>query len=181
MTPTQGEPRAGPELDALVLQSVLGWEWLPIDWPDGPAKQVLWNTAWGVPRGGDFRPLDDTRLVPWDAPRPSTSITDAWDMEVEIGRRRLRYPYVVALSAIVANVRRVDPDLSDGWRLLRATPEQRCRAAIRAAGYKDTEPPSRPTGTGRARPKLSAIADEPQARLSPEGYAGEAGRRQRAV
>ena len=130
------EPRPGPGLDALVLEVVLGWEWRPVAWPDGTTKQLLWTEKWGAPRGGDdFRPVDDGRVMPWDAPRPSTDASAACEVEAEIERRALQYPYTVALTAIAAHTKSGREGWENGWTLLRATPAQRCHAALRAVGY----------------------------------------------
>jgi hypothetical protein len=111
---------------------------------------LLWNPKWGTPRcEGDVRTLDDAAAagaadgadpapvsaIPWDAPRPSTDPTAAYEMEAEIERRGLQYPYTVALTSIVAHTKSAQQGWENGWRLMRATPAQRCHAALRAAGY----------------------------------------------
>ena len=73
--------------------------------------------------------------IPWDAPRPSTDPSAAYEMEAEIERRGLQYPYTVALTSIVAHTKSAQQGWENGWRLMRATPAQRCHAALRAAGY----------------------------------------------
>ena len=140
---TRSDPRPGPGLDALVLEVVMGWEWRQVERPGGPPVRLLWNPKWGTPRcDGDVRPLDDApagaaRLsaIPWDAPRPSTDPAAAWEMEADIERRALQYPYTVALTAIVAHTKSSQQGWENGWSLMRATPAQRCHAALRAAGY----------------------------------------------
>ena len=130
------DPRPGAGLDAIVLEVVLGWEWRELAWPDGTTKQLLWTEKWGNPRGGDdFRPVDDGRVMPWDAPRPSTDQAAACEVEAEVERRALQYPYIVALTAIAAHTKSGREGWENGWRLLRATPAQRCHAALRAIGY----------------------------------------------
>jgi hypothetical protein len=155
---SRSDPQPGAGLDALVLEVVMGWEWRQVEPPDGPPLRLLWNPKWGTPRGGgDVRPIDDARAdscgegapaapadgpaagparaLPWDAPRPSTDPAAAYELEAEVERRGLQYPYTVALTAIVAHTKSSQQGWENGWRLMRATPAQRCHAALRAAGY----------------------------------------------
>ena len=101
----RGEPRTGPELDALVLSAVMGWQWVPLRGGDGLTRQLLWDPAWGRPadhlRAEEFRALPGGRLVPWDAPRPSADANAARDVEERVAQRRLQYPYTVALVSML--------------------------------------------------------------------------------
>jgi hypothetical protein len=153
---SRSEPRPGPTLDALILEVVMGWEWRLVEPADAPAVRLLWNPKWGTPHcNGDVRPVDDlgadaannsangandgsapiTSAIPWDAPRPSTDPAAASEMEAEIEHRGLQYPYTVALTSIVAHTKSSQQGWENGWCLMRATPAQRCHAALRAAGY----------------------------------------------
>jgi hypothetical protein len=147
---SRAELPPGAALDAAVLEAVMGWEWRQLERPDGPPLRLLWNPKWGPPRGAeDVRVVNDGRAdrsngesgseggraLPWDAPRPSTDAVAVAEMEAEVERRGLQYPYVVALTAIVAHTKSAQQGWQNGWHLLRATPAQRCHAALRAAGY----------------------------------------------
>ena len=77
--------------------------------------------------------------TPWEPFFPSTDIAAAWEVEaaaMEIDRLE----YVAALMQVVWNdmnyIELADPDNMTAWQaipdLLRATPEQRCKAALLA-------------------------------------------------
>jgi hypothetical protein len=153
---SRAELRPGAALDAAVLEAVMGWEWRQVEPPGGDADAasggqplcLLWNPKWGTPRGtDDVRPVEgvctdvacaghgSARALPWDAPRPSTDAAAAAEMEAEVERRGMQYPYVLALTAIVAHTKSAQQGWQNEWHLLRATPAQRCHAALRAAGY----------------------------------------------
>ena len=158
----RADSKAGLELDALVLQVVMGWQWVPLERPDGPARQLLWDTSRGRPAGDDFQELRDGRLVPSDAPRPSTDANAAREVEARVAERRLEYPYTVALLSLLQDDgrQRRGEGWREAWLAARAAPAQRCRAALRAAGLTTEEaPPSLPTRTsdlisGGARPRI---------------------------
>jgi hypothetical protein len=153
----RGEPKAGAELDALVLELVMGWQWVPLAASDRTERSVLWDPKRPEPESGDFRDIGGGRLLPPGAPHPSADANQVRDVEERIADRRLEYPYTVALTAIVAGPDRKRQDWREAWAVARATPEQRCRAALRAVGLTiDDRPPTRPTGKGLARPKLAA-------------------------
>ena len=85
--PTRGEilsMPAGPEMDALVAERVMG-------------HKIVWRF------------------------RPSTDMTTAMEVEHEIGKRGLIERYCEQLVLVVG---------SSFWRLIHATPDQRCRAAL---------------------------------------------------
>src|SRR6476469_703523 len=118
---SRADLRPGAALDAAVLEAVMGWEWREVESPGGATDAasdaqpfcLLWNPRWGMPRGGeDVRLVEgacadaacagrgSARGLPWDAPRPSTDPAAAAEMEAEVERRGMQYPYVVALTAI---------------------------------------------------------------------------------
>lgn len=107
-------------------------------------EQVL-----GMPAGGELDLLVAERLMGWsyhgdfdkvpDVPPCSTDPAAAVLLEDEIGRRGLMGKYVRALLAVIGsgaeesglrNFWRVDA--IDLWEPLRATPEQKARAALLA-------------------------------------------------
>jgi hypothetical protein len=69
--------KPGVELDTLVLEKVLGWQWRRYQWYDGTYRSLLWHESMGEPRGDDFNNLPDGRLVSWYGPSPSTNMDDA--------------------------------------------------------------------------------------------------------
>ena len=148
MGKASGEPQAGPELDALVLHVVMGWKWLPVQRP-GPADwYLLCDPGWGEPQAEGAIELPDGRLLPRDAPKPSRDPAAARDVEAEIERRCCQYPYTVALVAIALGRDRKRADWRDAWAAARATPDQRCRAALRAVGYGGREAAVATAGSG---------------------------------
>ena len=105
-------------LDIEIAQ-LLGWRW------EGDEGGVHYLRRPNVPgylamrAGDDLYPTSD--LLPY-----STDHTAVRLVEDEIERRGLVGPYVKALYAIVGK--------QGSWSLIRATPEQRCAAALRAVG-----------------------------------------------
>jgi len=162
------DSKAGLELDALVLQVVMGWQWTPLEMPDGSIRELLQDARRGVPCGGtpccgEFEALRDGRLIPRDAPRPSIDANAAREVEARVADLRLEYPYTVALLALLQDPKRCQTQgWREAWLAARATPVQRCRAALRAAGLTTEEaPPPIPTRTsdfisGGARPRADA-------------------------
>ena len=151
------DSEAGPELDALVLRLVMDWKWMPLKWVDGSKRRVLWDPGRGRPSGVDFHEVADGRLLPRDAPSPSTDAGAAREVEGRIAWRRLDYPYTVALVAVL----REDCGRSEVWpeasAAERATPLQRCRAALRTAELAEVEQlPAAPAkrATRRRRDRL---------------------------
>jgi hypothetical protein len=148
MGKSSGEPQAGPELDALVLHVVMGWQWLPVQRPGPVDWHLLCNPERDESQGEDAIELPGGRLLPRDAPKPSHDPAAAREVEAEIERRCCQYPYTVALVAIALGRDRKRADWRDAWAAARATPDQRCRAALRAIGYGGREAAGATTGTG---------------------------------
>lgn len=73
-----------------------------------------------------------------EIPRYEGRIEDAQLVEDEIEKRGLETKYISCLQEIVWNGEYSEHDypLELKWRLLRATPEQRCLAALRACGVE---------------------------------------------
>lgn len=68
---------------------------------------------------------------------PSTNIKDAQAVEDVIERRELIEPYTDTLAricGIAMNSTQLRP--GESWALIRATPEQRCLAALRTVGVE---------------------------------------------
>lgn len=100
---------AGRELDALVAERVMGWT------RRARGHSMLMVDVWDGPVDGPVG------IAAWRIPAYSTDIAAARLVEDEIERRGLSSEYTGALAV------RIRGDL---WDLLRATPEQRCRAAL---------------------------------------------------
>ena len=96
------------ELNARVAERVMGWK---VHWYDGVPNYM--RDGWVV-------------LVP----DFSGSLDAAWEMEEELERRGLCDEYEHALVTIAWS-ERLHPARS-AWRLIHATPEQRCEAALEA-------------------------------------------------
>lgn len=118
---------AGRELDIHIAEKVMGWRHIRED-PKG-----YW-----AGRSPDSNPLS---LLHSEVPRYSTDMNAAWEVEVEIERRKVGREYIAALLDIL-DIADVPPGVTDGftWEvtyvsllyILRATPEQRCLAALKA-------------------------------------------------
>ena len=119
----------GRELDAAVAREVFGREILIVDgqyfmWA-GSAKRHSWKT----------HAIDYDQL-----PQIANCVEHAYIVEAEIGRKGLIHEYVQALAVEVIGFQPKPPDTEEQyaalrentWRLLRATPEQTCRAALKA-------------------------------------------------
>jgi hypothetical protein len=116
---------AGRELDALVAERVMGW------------KHV--GTSPSGNKSYDDEENDERYLVGmsnmfrcWS---PSNDIAAAYEMESRIAEMNLISQYTRALADLVA------PECSAGetcWRLVHATAEQRCRAALAATNQPST-------------------------------------------
>lgn len=123
----------------------LGWQckdvyigYLPDDAPEHPAlKTQLW-----------YPPNSNQPLMYWGI-CTTTGLRPRWEVdptairivEDEIERRGLQERYALALADVVTTGSSIVDDMTllheEGeimllWQLLRATPEQRCRAALRA-------------------------------------------------
>jgi hypothetical protein len=104
------------ELD-IRIAVFLGWTWVQ----DGAAFYLRWQGRPGfaaMNAGGET--YETSALLHY-----STDVQLVRLVEDEIERRELVGPYVKALYAITG--------ADDKWALIRATPEQRCLAALRAA------------------------------------------------
>lgn len=67
--------------------------------------------------------------------RPVNYLPDAAAVEDEIARRGLQDAYIAALTALNPTSEWLE---DERWFFLRATPEQRCRAALAAAAQQET-------------------------------------------
>ena len=117
------------ELDAEIAERIFGYT-LDYEFAD-----MMFD---GAPCVKELRSRDDEWGV---LPFYSTEIGDAWLVEDEIERRHFQQQYVDTLADMVTTTDSIVEDiialhgLSDAliiWRILRATPEQRCRAALAA-------------------------------------------------
>jgi len=118
------------ELNAQVAEEVMGW------------THISRISHFGYPPSG---PIGDNELGPpyWAGrigavrvPDYSGSLDAAWEMEKEIKRRLLLYPYVNALLRQADLFDCFPMGCSDCWDIIHATPGQRCRAALEAVKEK---------------------------------------------
>lgn len=130
------------ELDREVA-TLLGWTVQP--WIDSNSGKTFYKIV--DPNGKEQRVYNsviiyDTELRAWkNVPQFSTNIDAAWQVESEIERRGLAVVYVAALCRVLnlatygfgPMFESGEWDTDDMWRFLRATPEERCRAALAAA------------------------------------------------
>ena len=117
MKTTAKKLQAGVKLDALVADQVMGQKRIrecPLGDPDCPGKYEPMVGRWPC-------------LPPY-----STDIAAAHEMENEIECRGLAHPYSVILAMTVCDPNTGWQDWQDTWRIIRATPAQRCRAALAA-------------------------------------------------
>lgn len=78
---------------------------------------------------------DITATIQRNVPYYTANIAAACLVEGEIDRQGLRENYVWELCQIAAQRRSPDEWYEDDlWKLIRATPEQRCHAALRSKG-----------------------------------------------
>ena len=126
--------KPGRELDALVAEKVMGWEYFPAQ-----------ATGTFVRLGYFFDPVSGEAHHHWS---PSTDIAAAWEVE----KRALEIDdllYVAALMQVIYGdidkvdyIENIDPDNAIKWcalpALFKATPEQRCKAALLAVMERST-------------------------------------------
>lgn len=78
----------GRELDAMIAEKIMKWEWIKYRWWDGTEKDLLTNGEC-VPHGDDFDRLGD-KLLYWDMPNWSDNIMDSWEV---VGKVNYLYLY----------------------------------------------------------------------------------------
>ena len=111
-------------MDAEVATTIMGWRL---------GQNATWRAADDSWTGWVSEPTEDCDV--WS---PSTDICAAYEMEEEIEQRGLAEAYVRALIDITTgNLMRHDLRglyEDDMWKVAHASPAQRCRAALAAAG-----------------------------------------------
>ncbi len=119
---------AGREMDTLVAEKVMEWHqdggpfWIRAD-----KTQVLGWTVDPLPRGWENASMSDRF-------RPSTSISAAFEMEGVLSEMdgHIQVGYVSRLYEILDIPFGRVMTTGNTIKLIRATPEQRCRAALKA-------------------------------------------------
>lgn len=111
---------AGPELNALVAECVMGWERMVSD--EHMPRSLRWRVPWDV-EGEEVQALT---VFPF-----STDANRAREVEAEIARRGLSQQYVSHLVNLT-HLPMMEGSRLDMFKLITATPVQRCRAAYRA-------------------------------------------------
>ncbi len=131
MTPTTKQPAididavsAGPELDALVAEHVMGWIY-------DPSEAIVIGPRYAEPNGETHYACEAY----------STDASRVREVEAEIERRGLTYQYAAWLAKEFdievfgftdKNFNHAAILAEQAYKLITATPEQRCRAAYRA-------------------------------------------------
>lgn len=105
-------------------------------YPDGPMRpiEIEVNTRNAQEHDNDLNKWGHSRSCLGIVPRYSSDISAAMEVENRIEQLHLIREYVRALEHIgdMATPSRVITDTGVAWRLAHATPEQRCRAALKA-------------------------------------------------
>ena len=149
-------PKAKRELDALIAERLFGWRWVKYPAPNLSEHRLLTGIVPPAAPGRIYSNRTDRiwqpstpdaeRFSDWDTlywwdddgasdirrgmPHYSTDIAAAVQVEDEIERRGLIRPYLDALWDVTGNLYARGPQAM--WALLRATPEERCQAALKA-------------------------------------------------
>lgn len=125
---------AGKELD-IAIAELMGATWRNVT-PKGRTRELSFTSERALLRiengkvhlyGG---PTEKDQRLPFY----SSSIEAAHTVEDRIEELGLQVPYIQALAAVVGC--RLLANVKEYWLMLRATPEQRCRAALLAATEK---------------------------------------------
>jgi hypothetical protein len=108
--------QVGRELDDPVAEIVMGWrtstEWRGFYWVSGENG------------------IREAEKPSW---RPTKDISTVWKVEERIAELQLEGQYIKALCDIVGTPRDgMRFHAMDDWRIVHATPEQRCKAALLA-------------------------------------------------
>lgn len=112
-------------LDIAIAQ-MLGWRWVD----EGGIRHLRWHDAPGfaaMEAGGEVYPT--SLLLHYSGDAAAARL-----IEDEIERRGIGEAYIWYLAEVIGHPRHVAWSSLDMFALLRATPEQRCRAALRAVG-----------------------------------------------
>jgi hypothetical protein len=123
------EMEAGRELDALVAERVMGWKFIPLPKRNRSGLCINCGRAvWDDPRNRQT----ELGICNEEDCRYSTDIAAAWLVEERIAELGLIDEYCIELNAI-ANAHWDDGKRQpQRWQLIHATPEDRCRAALKA-------------------------------------------------
>lgn len=122
--------KAGPEMDAHIAVNVMGWTRTEIEVKPADFGGGWYTKKYLVDLNGNVHPA---------APYYSTDIAAAWVMEERIAELGLIEEYCFQLNAI-ANLHK-DRDYCrhpQRWQLIHATPEDRCRAALKVTSREES-------------------------------------------
>lgn len=120
---TATELVAGRKLDAEIARRVMRWNVISGNGdPAGCPPQPIVGLNETGPRHVNLSPV----------PRYSTDPAAARLVEDELERRGLHHEYSVLLAIDVFRTRHGWQDWQDTWAVIRATPQQRCRAALKS-------------------------------------------------
>lgn len=114
----------GRELDAAVMVEIMGWT--QTDLEQDPHELPAPFPFWKMPEGGPVLYIEGAKKFSSDA-------NHVREVEAEIERRGCTYMYIYWLKRDVSEMYdHDDMDNGDWFKIVNATPEQRCRAALRA-------------------------------------------------
>ena len=133
-----GDMKPGKEFDILVAEKVMGWK-REMGMLHGKPQEVFTDGE-GSKRSVACGCDEDFN--------PSNDIAAAWEVEAKIGEgydpnilsdhapNQRVYRYLEELHKLVGHPIDYDTSFDDEWALLRATPYQRCLAALKAFGVE---------------------------------------------
>lgn len=120
---------AGRTMDALVAEKVVGWKKRYCSCSDGVCGD-MW-----------FPPDDDCGCGYSEISLPSYSsdIAAAWEVDCAIAQQEghIQLGYVQALHILLGIPSNTVLNVGQELKLIRATPEQRCKAALKAMGVEE--------------------------------------------
>lgn len=127
------------ELDAVVAERLMGWEWWASTGAVCPFSQLIrtkqdWPSRLGMVRVTSPRDGDD---VLSDSDEYSTDRNAAAEVLAEIERRGIVEDFIANMYDEVLQLN--CDTMKNDFRLLNATPRQLCLAALRAVGDSDAQ------------------------------------------
>lgn len=130
LTDKEIEAMSEREISARIAERVMGWRVVHYVGPEKVDGYVYPFSHYYEAPDSVVRNDVPNECSYWS---PSTKIEHAFEMEAEIEKRQLWRDYTIALAKEVSKAMAGGDEIRWRWRLIRATPMQRCKAALRAA------------------------------------------------